>query len=136
MGRRLILDTGIIIAIDRGDLDPNSVLYRDDDVVVAAVSLAELQFGVLMASPAQRANREAAFAEAEALYPAENYTAETSQSHATLLVHCRKSGSPRSEIDLMIAATALATNRILVTLDRKADFGSLPGVNVIELPVA
>jgi predicted nucleic acid-binding protein len=34
----------------------------------------------------------------------------------------------------MIAATALATNRILITLDRKADFRSLPGVNVIELP--
>jgi len=134
MVRRLILDTGVVIAIDRGDLDPNSVLQRDDDVVIAAVTLAELQVGVQIAPPAQKANRAAAFAEAEALYPAEDYTAATSQDHASLLIHCRKSGLPRGEIDLMIAATALATNRTLVTLDRKADFGSLPGISVIELP--
>lgn len=119
--------------MDRGDLHPNAILLRDDDVVIAAVTLAELRVGVDLAPPERKASRAEAFSNAEALYPVENYTAETSRSHASLLVHCRKSGTPRGEIDLMIAATALATNRILFTLDRKADFGSLPGVNVIEL---
>lgn len=134
MVRRLILDTGVIIAIDRADLDPRGLLQRDDDVVIAAVTLAELQVGVQIAPPARKAGREAAFDNAAALYPVEDYGSETSQHHANLLVHCRKTGTPRGEIDLMIAATALATNRVLVTLDRKADFGSLPGINVIELP--
>lgn len=134
MVRRLILDTGVIIAIDRAELDPMGLLQRDDDVVIAAVTLAELQVGVQTAPPARKASREAAFAHAAALYPVEDYGAETSQYHADLLIHCRRTGRPRGEIDLMIAATALATNRVLVTLDRKADFGSLPGLNVIELP--
>lgn len=133
MVRRLILDTGVVIAIDRGDISPNSIFQRDDDAVIAAVTLAELDVGVKIAPPAQVATRAAAFDLAKSLYLVESYTAATSGFHADLLVHCRKAGSPRGEIDLMIAATALATHRILVTLDRKADFGSLPGVNVIEL---
>ncbi|GLY65743.1 hypothetical protein [Amycolatopsis taiwanensis] len=37
-------------------------------------------------------------------------------------------GTPRGTLDLIIAATARATGRALVTTDARARFGDLPGV--------
>jgi tRNA(fMet)-specific endonuclease VapC len=39
-----------------------------------------------------------------------------------------RSGRKRGAHDLIIAATAVATNRTVLTGDRKAQFGELPGV--------
>jgi predicted nucleic acid-binding protein len=136
VGRRLIWDTGIVIALERGKLDPTAAMQFDDDVAVAAVTLTELKYGAKLSLPEKRTRRTAAVERVLRNCSLADYTVEVTEFHADLKVHCRRSGSPRGEIDLMIAATALATNRILVTLDHKADFGSLPGVNVIELPVA
>jgi tRNA(fMet)-specific endonuclease VapC len=60
----------------------------------------------------------------------EAYDAEVAEAHATLLTHTRKSGSPRSPHDLIIAATALAHSRSVVTFDR-GGFSDLPGVAVV-----
>lgn len=133
MGRRLIWDTGVVIALERRALDPAAILQFDDDTAVATVTLTELKYGVKRSVPEKRAHRTAAIERLLQHCTLVDYTVEVTDHHADLKAHCRESGSPRGEIDLMIAATALATNRILVTLDRKADFGSLPGVNVIEL---
>jgi tRNA(fMet)-specific endonuclease VapC len=133
VGRRLIWDTGIVIALERGRLDPAAIMQFDDDTAVAAVTLTELKYGAKCSPPGKRARRIAAVERILQHCTLVDYTVETTEFHADLKAHCRESGSPRGEIDLMIAATALATKRVLVTLDRKADFGSLPGVNVIEL---
>ncbi|GAA2302064.1 hypothetical protein GCM10009853_068250 [Glycomyces scopariae] len=134
MGRRLIWDTGVVIALERRRIDPASFVLFDDDTAVATVTLTELKFGVKLSEPAKRARRTAAVERVLMNCTLEDYTVEVTEFHAELKAHCRHAGSPRGELDLMIAATAIATNRTLVTLDRKADFGSLPGLNVIELP--
>jgi predicted nucleic acid-binding protein len=64
----------------------------------------------------------------ESLAPA---TAEVAEAHATLPAHTRKSGTPRGLHDLIIAATALARGRRVVTLDR-GGFADLPGVSVVD----
>ncbi|MFG3342808.1 PIN domain-containing protein [Glycomyces sp. NPDC048151] len=133
MGRRLILDTGVLIAFERRKLDPTSVLDFDDDAAVATVTLTELKVGVKLSPPEKRARRTGAIERVLRLCTIEDYTADTAEFHAELKAHCTRTGSPRGELDLIIAATALETQRALVTLDRKADFGGLPGVNVIEL---
>jgi tRNA(fMet)-specific endonuclease VapC len=48
--------------------------------------------------------------------------------HAHLAVEATSKGRPRSAHDMMIAATASATNRILLTTDAKAGFDQLTGV--------
>lgn len=48
------------------------------------------------------------------------------EHHAELLAHTRRSGRRRGPHDLMIAATAHATGRLLVTTDTKVGFGELP----------
>ena len=60
--------------------------------------------------------------------PVEDYTPGIAVHHAELLAHVRRGGSPRGAHDLIIAATARATRRTLVTTDARARFGDLPDV--------
>jgi hypothetical protein len=51
--------------------------------------------------------------------------------HASLLVAVRRAGRPRGAHDLVIAATAAAAGRTVVSSDRRA-FDDLPGVIAID----
>ena len=59
MARRLILDTGVLIASERAKAPWGDVLAADDDVALAAVTVAELRTGVELASEGRREAREA-----------------------------------------------------------------------------
>ena len=48
-----------------------------------------------------------------------------------MLAHVHRSGTKRGAHDLIIAATASATKRIVVTTGRGANFQDLPGVDCI-----
>jgi tRNA(fMet)-specific endonuclease VapC len=61
--------------------------------------------------------------------PVEDYTLSTARAHAHLLAFARESGRPRGAHDLIIAATAVATDRIVVTADAHG-FADLPGVEL------
>ncbi|MGA4538552.1 PIN domain-containing protein [Uniformispora flossi] len=136
MGRRLILDTCVLVALQRGQVAPTTVLTADDDVVIAAITAAELHTGVLLAPDDRRARLELAVKNLLAPIPVEDYSAATAEQHAVLLAHTRRSGRPRGAHDLIIAATALATGRTLVTTDAAAKFDELPGVASVTLPIA
>ena len=60
--------------------------------------------------------------------PVEPYSVGVARVHARLAVMAMAKGRPRSANDLMIAATAAATNRILLTTDASAGFDQLTGV--------
>src|SRR6266567_3151333 len=60
--------------------------------------------------------------------PIEDYTIAVARIHARLAVQTMSTGKQRSVYDLIIAATAAATNRILLTTDAKAEFNQLGGV--------
>jgi len=47
VGRRLILDTNILIAYERGTIDRSSL--DDDELAIASVSVAEYRVGIEMA---------------------------------------------------------------------------------------
>jgi tRNA(fMet)-specific endonuclease VapC len=64
-----------------------------------------------------------------ATIPVEDYDLDAARSHAQLLAHARRSGRRRGAHDLVIAATALARHRTVVTADR-GGFSDLPGVAV------
>jgi tRNA(fMet)-specific endonuclease VapC len=61
-----------------------------------------------------------------------DYTELTAAHHARLLAHVRKSGTPRGAHDLIIAAHAAQTGRLLLSRDAKARFGDLPGITAID----
>ena len=129
MARRLILDTGVIIRAERAGGGLAGLLAADDDITIAAITLAELQLGVELADDARRAGRQEFVDGIRALVPVEDYTPEVARVHARLLAHVRKEGKPRGAHDLIIAATAATTARTLLTTDGKAAFDDLPGVH-------
>jgi tRNA(fMet)-specific endonuclease VapC len=127
---RLILDTGVLVAGVRGVLDPTAI-SEEDDVALPAVALAEYLVGLLLDADQGRIAVQRAFLDdLLTTVPVEDYTPAVAEHHAALMAHVRRSGSPRGAHDVIIAATARATNRTLVTTDEQARFGDLPGVDV------
>ena len=105
-------------------------MVRDeDDVAMAAVTLAELLVGVALADDRHRPRRQAFVDELVAVLPIETYDAEVARAHAGLIAHARRVGLPRGAHDLIIAATAVARHREVVTLDA-AGFADMPGVRL------
>ncbi|SOD62088.1 hypothetical protein/tRNA(fMet)-specific endonuclease VapC [Streptomyces zhaozhouensis] len=134
MARRLILDTGVVIRAERGQAGLARVLDEDDDVTIAAVSLAELQCGVELSEGQRRVRRQEFVDGVRALIPVEDYTDDVALVHARLLAHVRREGKPRGAHDLIIAATAAATARTLLTTDGNTAFDGLPGVRAAVTP--
>jgi len=127
VGRRLILDTSVLIAYERGTIDRNAL--DNDELAVAAVSIAEYRVGIELADSAARAaDRARALAAITSVVDVLDYTEATAASHARLIAHARRSGTPRGVHDLIIAAHALQTGRTVWTFDAKARFAHLPGV--------
>jgi tRNA(fMet)-specific endonuclease VapC len=129
---RLILDSSTLIEAERGEGDLLGSLNDVDDVAISAITVAELRVGVGLAKGRRRANRELFIASVLDAIPIETYDLEVAEAHAQLMVHVRRAGTPRGAHDLIIAATALARDREVVTLDRRG-FAELPGVAVAEL---
>jgi tRNA(fMet)-specific endonuclease VapC len=125
---RLILDTGALIALERGN-PPDDPLLDDDDVAIAAVTASELLVGVELASPARQEDRrdfvEGLLERVQILA----FDLAVARHHAQLLAYVRRQGRPRGAHDLQIAATAQASARTVITTDQTA-FLDLPTVSV------
>lgn len=127
---RVILDTGVIAAVSRKRMEWSAAISKDDDAAIAVITAAELLEGVEFGDAAARERRRVFVEGVLADIPIEPYDISTARHHARLLAHCRAVGEPRGAHDLMIAATAVATGRMIVTTDARARFGELPGVRV------
>ncbi|MGH3185791.1 MAG: type II toxin-antitoxin system VapC family toxin [Streptosporangiaceae bacterium] len=131
MGRRLILDTNVLIAYERGTMNQSAL--DDDELAVASVSIAEYRTGIELAdTPERAADRARALAAITAVIDVLDYTQATAAHHARLLAHVRKSGRPRGAHDLIIAAHAAETGRLVLSRDAKARLGDLPGITAID----
>jgi tRNA(fMet)-specific endonuclease VapC len=130
----VILDTGVIAGGDRGRLEWSQVIGEEDDAAIAAVTAAELLQRFELGEGRVRDRRRVFVEGVLSDIPIESYDLSVARHHARLLAHCRVSGEPRGAHDLMIAATAVATGRTVVTTDEKARFEGLPGVRARVLP--
>jgi tRNA(fMet)-specific endonuclease VapC len=132
VGRRLILDTNMLIAYERGTID--RLALDEDDLAIASVSVAEYRVGIEMADTAERAaERARALTAITSAVNVLDYTEATAAHHGRLLAHARRSGTPRGAHDLIIAAHAAETGRAILSRDTKARFGDLPGVNAVDI---
>lgn len=127
---KVIIDTNLLIEEERTG-GGFSMIGPDDEIAVAAISIAELREGLLSSHTEAVANERQEFLNRIGLVcEILPYTELTAVEHAALLRHCRVSGSPRGAHDLIIAAHARETGRTIVTADRKARFTDLPGALV------
>lgn len=86
-----------------------------------------------MATGRRKAAREAFLAELVDSVPIVVYDLSVAQAHIQLMVATRVAGTPRGAHGLIIATTARATGRTLVTADQSG-FVDLPGVAVRAVP--
>jgi tRNA(fMet)-specific endonuclease VapC len=131
VARRLIVDTGVLVAAERGGRFLSEVVFGDDDLVIAAITVAELWAGVELAMGDRRSARAELLTGILDTLPVEAYGLQVAEAHGRLLAHVHRTGTKRGAHDLIIAATALTTRRIVLTTDRNARFGELPGVECL-----
>lgn len=124
---RVLLDTTYLVDAERSGSDLDQAIDDEDDVAIAAVTVAELRVGALMASGKRRTARFAFVDDVVRALDIVDYDVDVAEAHAELLVAVRSQGRPRGAHDLIIAASALATDRDVVSAD-SSGFRDLPGV--------
>lgn len=128
--RRLLLDTTFLIDADRVGDSLDELIDDDDDIALAAVTVAELRVGVLLADDEHRSARQSFVDDVLASVAVLDYDLTIAEAHAELLVEIRRQGRPRGAHDLMIAATAKASARTVLSADPNA-FSDLTGVDLL-----
>jgi tRNA(fMet)-specific endonuclease VapC len=126
---RLLFDTTFLVDAERNRGDLDDVIDDDDDIAIAAITIAELRVGALLANRRYKAARSGYVEDILTTVPVLDYNLEVAEAHASLLVDVRTKGRPRGAHDLIIAATAKAFDRTVVTADQTA-FADLDGVSV------
>lgn len=125
------MDTTFLIDAERSADDLDDAIDDNDDIAIAAVTVAELRVGALLATRKHRAARTAYVEDVISTIPILDYDVGTAEAHAELLAAVRKQGKPRGAHDLIIAATAKASDRRIVSADATA-FQDLPGVQTLS----
>jgi tRNA(fMet)-specific endonuclease VapC len=131
---RLLLDTTFLVDLERGGMDLYEAVLEEGDVAIAAVAVAELGTGVHLASENRRAQGQPfvdRIVESVEVVP---YDLEVAGEHGRLIAQTRRSGRRRDHHDLMVAATAAASDRVVVSADQGA-FEDLPGVVFLRSPL-
>jgi predicted nucleic acid-binding protein len=123
---RGLVDTSVVIDLDRvaGDALP-------DEIAIAAVTLAELAAGPHATDdPAERARRQERLQRVEATFDAIPFDADAARAYGRVYAEVAAAGRKargRRAVDLLIAATAVATELPLYTRNA-SDFDGLGGV--------
>lgn len=129
----LILDTGVLIRIERGGGTPDFTPWaHHGEAFLSAVTVSELLVGVHRAAPESRRARRSAWVEGLlARVPALPFTAEVARTHATVFAALAREGRLIGAHDLIIAATALAHGHAVLTTN-SGEMSRVPGLEVLS----
>jgi tRNA(fMet)-specific endonuclease VapC len=129
----VILDTSVLVAAERGDMDMPRFLETlgQESVAIAAITAAELLFGMERARSAPVRTRRGAFVEGLlAVLPVVPFGLLEARRHAQLWADLTRAGTVIGPHDLAIAATALAHDFRVATLN-VAEFERVPGLRLV-----
>lgn len=124
-----LLDTNILSYLAKMSFPALNHRFRalsKSNLVLSAVSEAEVRFGLALLPPEAKTHR---MTETYlALIPVAPWDSSCARRYAPLAARQRQMGSSLSQLDTMIAAHALALELTLVTHDKA--FTRIPGLNV------
>jgi tRNA(fMet)-specific endonuclease VapC len=129
-----LIDASVVIAAERGLLDWDDILveHRATAVAVAAITASELLHGVHRATSGRiRARREAFVERLLARLPVIPFDLAIARVHADIWAHLAKRGISVGAHDLLIGATALATDSRVATRDDRS-FPRIPGLDMVK----
>lgn len=129
-GAGILIDTSVLIAVERGQLDLDAVTAdAHEPVAMSAVTAHELLRGLArLPSGVRRARSERWLETLLNAVPVIEYDIDVARVHAALWTEMSASGHSLSEYDQMIAATALSLGYDLATRDEA--FASVPDLSL------
>jgi predicted nucleic acid-binding protein len=135
---RYLLDTNIISNIIKPTPSPSLLAWMaeqiDEDLFVSALTIAEIRRGILEKPAGRKRDQlEAWFSGPEgpsALFAGRvlSFDEKAGMIWAQLMAEGKAKGRPRSALDTIIAATAMASDCVVVT-DNEKDFANVEIVN-------
>jgi len=112
---KYLLDTNVVIALQRGDAGVRASIAQAAEVFIPATAVGELYYGALYSgNPARNVARVAELVAAAAVLPCD---VETALVYGDLKAELRKRGRPIPENDIWIAAIAVQHGLTLVSRD-------------------
>lgn len=129
----ILIDSSVLVAAERGQLDLDALLIGrgDDQVAIAAITASELLHGVHRLKGAARARSEVLLERLLAVLPVVNFDLHAARVHATLGADLSAKGMPVGAHDLMIAATAVLLDYAVATRDLRS-FPRIRGLRVLR----
>ena len=129
-----IVDSSVIIAMQRGDFDPARLRDEDEDdsLALSAIGATELLHGVFRQKHAVARTRAERFVEhILASFPIVPFDIDIARIHARLDAELSAAGTPIGDADLMIAATAVWLDYRVATRDLRS-FPKIHGLHVVR----
>lgn len=118
-----LVDTSVLIAAERGQLDLSRVQPPDDDepLAISAVTASELLHGVhRLKSAVSRMRVERFVEQVLESFPVIAFDLDVARVHAQLAAELATAGTPVGAHDLMIAATAVWLDYRVATRDARS----------------
>ena len=109
-----ILDTDISSYLIRGDHETVTKKFSElyDSCAISSITAAELQYGTKKRNNKQLTQKVKAFCDLVEIIP---WDEDAAKAYAKLRVELETSGTPIGNMDMLIAASALARKAVLVT---------------------
>ena len=123
---RVLFDTSIFVAVERGRIS----LPSGYDAAVAAITAAELLQGVERAGESHKARRQVFVENVISTLDILPFDVTTARVYAAIVARLDAGGTPIGIPDAMIAATALVSQRSVITLNQR-HFERVAGLRVI-----
>jgi tRNA(fMet)-specific endonuclease VapC len=117
-----LIDSSILVATERGQLDLNAAMkdHAADQFAISAVTASELLHGVHRATGPIRIRRARFVEEILNRVPVLPFDLRCARIHAELGAEAKASGTTMGDRDVMIAATALSHGHAVVTRDLRS----------------
>jgi tRNA(fMet)-specific endonuclease VapC len=131
----IVIDADVIIAAEKGrfNLRTWADTRPDDDLMVAAITIAEIWHGVWRAGTEHKAMRRRFLEAALTSLSVLPYSETTAYEHARIWADLKASGEMIGPYDLIVAATALERRAAVATFN-KHDFSRVKGLDLVEPP--
>jgi len=128
-----LIDTSVLIAIERGDLDLARVRSDDDEeLAIAAITASELLHGVHRLRGAVARTRAERFVEHLLdVIPVVPFDLDVARIHARIDAELSAAGAAVGDADLMIAATGVWLDYRIATRDLRS-FPKIKGLTVVR----
>lgn len=131
---RCVLDTSVLIAMERKAIVLRSAITPDEDILVPSIAMAEYLVGLHWSkNPREREQVTRNLRAIEQISTVLEFGEKEAKAFAILKAEALTNGERRTDFDLAIAAHSVVEDAILVTRDKNARLSELTGVVTREV---